>query len=397
MIQDYINMSFRYMKERKLRTFLTILGIIVGVAAIVSLYSLGQGLEDAILGSFSQFGENELWVVPKNLRGAPAGVPGLVESDIKAVERVKEFELVMGILWTRSKVEFHRKEEFISVMAMEQDKWDEMMRISGTELDDGSGLTGKGEYTAVIGYDLANGDLFDENKVRLDNNIIVNGYSFRVIGIASQTGDRDSDRTVYIPLSTARKIFDKPEEINMIIGYVKPGLNVDEVAVKAEKVIERSIDDDRFEVTSAKQIQEQIATVLNIVRLVIVGIAAISLLVGAIGIMNSLFTSVLERTSDIGVMKAVGARNRDILFLFITESGVLGFVGGVLGVALGIGLGKMVELVAKAAGFERLQVAMIWELWVFAICFAVVIGIISGVIPSWNASRMKPVDALRYE
>ena len=163
-----------------------------------------------------------------------------------------------------------------------------------------------------------------------------------------------------------------------------------------EKELERKRGDTNFQVLTASQILEQIGQILGVMQIVLVGIAAISLLVGAIGIMNSMYTSVLERTKDIGIMKAIGARNADILQIFLIESGMIGLVGGLLGTALGTGMALAVEPFAKNAGFP-LIITLEMGVLLFGLLFAFVIGMISGILPAYQASKLKPVDALRYE
>ena len=141
---------------------------------------------------------------------------------------------------------------------------------------------------------------------------------------------------------------------------------------------------------------EQISQVLGIMQVVLVGIAAISLIVGAIGIMNSMYTSVLERTKDIGIMKAVGARNSDIMKIFLIESGLMGLVGGIFGTALGTIVALIVEKISSQSGF-LLIIRIEYGLLLFGLLFAFLVGMISGALPAYQASKLRPVDALRYE
>ena len=160
--------------------------------------------------------------------------------------------------------------------------------------------------------------------------------------------------------------------------------------------MKRKRDDTNFQVVTATQILEQINQVLGVMQFVLVGIAAISLVVGAIGIMNSMYTSVLERTKDIGIMKAIGARNSDILKIFLIESGLIGLVGGIFGILLGSAMALIIGQLSKNAGFS-LIIKIEPLVLIFGLLFAFVVGIISGILPAYQASRLKPVDALRYE
>ena len=147
---------------------------------------------------------------------------------------------------------------------------------------------------------------------------------------------------------------------------------------------------------TAEDFLEQINNILGIVNGVLVAIAGISIIVGGIGIVNSMYTSVLERTKEIGIMKAVGARNFDIAMIFIVEAGILGLIGGLLGVALGLGIAYIVQAVAANLGFQLLKVQISLGLVLFGLSFAFVIGVVSGLLPALNAAKLKPADSLRY-
>lgn len=164
---------------------------------------------------------------------------------------------------------------------------------------------------------------------------------------------------------------------------------------RGEKLSEKS---QTFDVLTSEQLLNTFGDVLGIVQAVLVGIAAISLLVGGIGIMNTMYTAVIERTREIGTMKAVGAKNSDILMIFLFESGLLGLVGGAIGIGIGIGMGKIAEyMAADALGSNLFQAAFPWYLIAGALTFSFLIGTISGVLPALQAAKLRPADALRYE
>ena len=182
----------------------------------------------------------------------------------------------------------------------------------------------------------------------------------------------------------------------------KTGFDVTSVADGIERKLlqikNEKQDQETFIVQTSEQLLTSFTNIFNIVQGVLVGIAAISLLVGGIGIMNTMYTSVLERTKEIGTMKAVGAKNSDILQIFLFESGLLGLVGGAIGVAMGVGLGKGVQYIATAAlGTNLLQASITFPLIAGALAFSFIIGSLSGILPALQAARLKPADALRYE
>ena len=188
----------------------------------------------------------------------------------------------------------------------------------------------------------------------------------------------------------------------MLYVQIKPGFSPEQVAENIKKELRKERNEkegeETFSIQTFKQLLETFQNVFAVVQGVLVGIAAISLIVGGIGIMNTMYTSVLERTKEIGTMKAVGARNSDILTIFLIESGLLGLIGGAIGIMIGVGLGKGAEYVASVAlGVSLFRAS--FPLWLIfgALLFSFLIGSFSGLLPALQASKMKPVDALRYE
>ncbi|MFH0835592.1 MAG: FtsX-like permease family protein, partial [Candidatus Micrarchaeota archaeon] len=193
-----------------------------------------------------------------------------------------------------------------------------------------------------------------------------------------------------------------PEEVFGIFVQVKAGQDPGAVAKEIEEELRdyRGVEEgsEDFSVSTSEQLMETFSMIFGVVQAVILGIAAISLLVGGIGIMNTMYTSVLERTKEIGIMKAIGARNGDILTIFLIESASLGLFGGIIGVLLGAGLSKIAEVMAiQATGSTYFVAAISTDLVVGALLFSTIIGSIAGLLPARQAAKMKPVDALRYE
>ena len=217
-----------------------------------------------------------------------------------------------------------------------------------------------------------------------------------------KTGDPGNDAAVYIPKDVFREIFNTPNEESTIMVNIAKGFDPEEVAKDIERKLRKFRDEkegeETFSVQTSEQLLESFSNIFGIVQAVLVGIAAISLLVGGIGIMNTMYTAVLERTKEIGTMKAVGARNSDILLIFLFESGLLGLVGGGIGIMIGVGLGKSAEYIATMAlGTDLLQAYFPWYLILGALMFSFCIGALSGIFPAMQAAKLKPADALRYE
>lgn len=405
MINDYLAIIFGSLKHRKLRSWLTMLGIFVGIAAVVSLISLGQGLQEAINEQFQKMGTNKIMV---EAGGLSFGMPGsgisnekLTEDDVKVIERVRGVDKVAKMVYKSANSEFHDEIKYPLIIGMPTDETKEVFEeMQSIEISQGRNLEDTDKYKVVIGDLVEKGELFDD-PVRLRDGININGKDFKVIGVLEPIGNPQDDKQLYIPYDTAVDLFEL-DEINVMIVQTIQGVDVNEVAEFIKKDLRRYRDVDEgeedFRVQTFEQVMNSFNTIFSIVQAVVIGIAAISLLVGGIGITNTMYTSVLERTRDIGIMKAVGAKNSDILKLFLIESGTLGLIGGAIGIMIGIGISKLVEIsIIKLYNIVYLKAYFPWYLILGALLFSFLVGSISGVMPARQASRMKPVDALRYE
>jgi putative ABC transport system permease protein len=271
----------------------------------------------------------------------------------------------------------------------------------GYSIIEGRVLKEGDKYKAMVGYNFYEG-IGGLPKVSVNDKIEIAGKDFRVVGTIEKMRSKFFDSAVYIPLDIMRKMYGMDDKVGIIYVKVKEGYDVDEMAEKIREKLRKYRKEKRgketFEVTTARQLMQASSQILTIIQIVLVGIAAISLLVGGIGIMNTMYTSMLERTKEIGIMKAIGARKSDIMCIFLIESGLIGVIGGVIGVALGLVLAKLVEYGAYIYfGSSPIQASFNPLLIIGAIAFSFFIGLISGVLPAMNAANLDPVEALRYE
>ncbi len=391
MINDYFLLAFNSIRHRKLRSWLTIIGIIIGVAAIIALISLSLGLQATIEEQFEAFGTDRLLIAAQGFHGPGTQSEGITDDDVSILERMSEFKTISYGSARPGEVEFKKEAKFPSVFGGKNGK--ELLE-SSTDLAEGRYIENGDDNDALIGSRVAN-DLFDD-KVRLRNKIKISGKEFRIVGILEPIGNQQDDNTIYITLEAYREIFGETNQIDFISAQVKPGVDILSLQEEVKREFERQRGDKNIDVVTPTQILEQIGSILGVVQAVLVGIAAISLVVGGIGITNSMYTTVLERTREIGIMKSIGATNLDVLSVFLIESGLIGLVGGFFGVILGtlisLGIGKF----STDAGF-KLLVKVNPELMIFGLLFAFFVGMISGSLPARQASKLKPVDALRHE
>ncbi|MBN1156212.1 ABC transporter permease [Candidatus Woesearchaeota archaeon] len=404
MIQEHFKLAVKNIRQRKLRSWLTMIGIFIGIAAIVSLISMGEGLRVAIT---SQFGFLSTDVLTIQAGGVQMGPPGTGVINPLTVDDTEKIGKVAGVKASISRIvrsadsEFNGRRNMAYVVSIpDGDNRREVERIANIEIDKGRLLKDGDTYSVVLGAKYGTDDIFGK-PVSVGQNIVINDAKFNVVGIAKEKGSFIMDNAVVMNDETMRELFDDDEKVDIIAVVVRNVNEMDDVQERIEKLLrkERNVDkgEEDFSVESAKKALETLNDTLFAVQLFVYIIAGISLLVGGIGIMNTMYTAVLERTKEIGIMKAIGAKNFDIFVLFFIESGYLGSVGGAIGVTFGALFSLFLSFIGNAAlGSGLIRAYFPWWLIPGALLFSFSVGSIAGIIPAIGAAKLKPVDALRY-
>lgn len=418
-----LQLSLNMLIHSKLRSYLTIIGIVIGIAAVVSIISVSQGAQQQLEEQLGSLGADVLTISPGFSRatgtgggfrsGPPSGggfggsgsstasedQENLTARDVTVLKSIPNVGYVMGTVSDRVDVTYIGKTANINVQGVDAGVWEEFVT---TQLDSGRYLTKGDSSSIVVGYNVAN-TIF-EDGIQINRQVTIGGSTFKVVGILKQSGSGDSN--VYMPLTMARDVLEDigEEEFSSISVKIKDVELVDETITEIEKklMLSRGIlqEKDRdFSVSNPSSFQETITSSLNSISLFLAAIAAISLIVGAVGIANTMFTSVLEKTKEIGIMKAIGAQNKDILLVFLFNSGLLGLVGGIGGIILGVfGAGFIGSLAGDSFRFfSSGSTTFSPTIILGAFLLSIAVGMIAGAIPAYRASRLKPVDALRYE
>lgn len=407
MIRDYLRISVRSLQRRKLRSWLTMIGIFIGIAAVVSLISLGQGMQKAIEDQFAQMGTDKLTIRTK---GPSYGMPGsntgliLTSSDLEVVRRSGGVDLATGRLIEPITVEFNEKEKFLYVASLPQDTEERAMVTEVANAEDKDMIAGRSlkpsDRWKVIMSEAYLDPKFDGRGLRVGDRVMIDDQPVEIVGMYKKTGNPMFDASFVMNEEAIRDLLDLPEKNSLIVAKVNPNEDMALVIQNIEKDLRkhRNVDEGKedFEVQSPEDLLDSASTILGIVTAVLAGIAGISLLVGGVGIMNTMYTSVIERKKEIGIIKAIGGRNSDVMLLFLIESGLLGLIGGVIGILLGIFFGKAVELVAQIAlGTALIQAHFPWYLILGALLFSFLLGSLAGTYPAYQASKLQPVEALR--
>ena len=401
MIKDYFKLAVKNVRKRKLRSSLTLVGIIISIAIIFIIVSLSLGLQGAIQEQFKQLGSDKFFIQPLGQFGPPgtATARTLTVNDVNTIEKVSGVEKVTYFVGGNAKVESNKQAKYFPIYGLPKDGLDLYIESGSLKFDEGGRAKGSGEV--MIGSDYKTGKVFDR-PLKAGSKILINGKEFKVSGIFKPIGNPQDDKNILMFMDDFKELFNSGDRVDYIMVQIKAGEDVRVVADSTNRKLMafRDVTDKTkdFAILTPEELLKSVNNILGIITYFLVGVAAISLLVGAVGIANTMYTSVLERTSEIGVMKAIGARNSDILLIFLIESGLIGMIGGILGVLIGTGIAKSVEYIAVTQiGTNLLRAAIPVYLIAGCIGFAFVIGALSGVFPARHASRIKTVDALRYE
>ncbi|MDD5331500.1 MAG: ABC transporter permease [Candidatus Nanoarchaeia archaeon] len=392
MIKDYLTLAVKNIRHRSLRSWLTVIGIIIGIASIVALISVSQGLENAIKVQFEQMGSDKLYVMGNSVSGISEY---LTNDDVELMDGMAEIEWVSPYIMVSDTVEYGNYKGFMSyVLGVDPDPFKKTMDESGYELIEGRYLEPNEKNSVVIGYRISK-DFYDK-EVHVNNQLIIKDTKIKVVGVMDEVGNPQDDSQIYMNIEDIRTLFNKTTEVTMIQAKVKPGYDINVVADKVTDKLEKQKEEkESFIVSTPEQLLSQFGDILMLVQIILGGIASISLLVGGVGIMNSMYTAVLQRTREIGVMKSIGATNKTISLLFLIEGSLFGLVGGLLGIGLGTLIAYFVKYAAEFAGYSILAIKINVPMLLFVLLFAVGVGLISSWLPARRAVKMKPVEALR--
>ncbi|NQU98201.1 ABC transporter permease [Candidatus Woesearchaeota archaeon] len=380
------------------------IGIFIGIASVVSLISLGEGLSNVIESQFDIVGTDVLTITATGNNFGPPGsgvTDPLTISQLEAIERVGGVDFAVGRIIEIGTVEFNNRVE-ISIIASLPDgeRGEHMIDLLNFEVDRGRLLNPGERNKVMVGDSFADSDRFGK-PVQSGSRLYIEERQFEVVGVLKKKGSFVVDSTIIMNDGQMRELFEvDSEELDGIVAQVKKGVSISKTKEDIERLLRKERDvklgQEDFGVETAEAALSTINSTLFAVKLFVYLIAAISLIVGGIGITNTMYTTVLERTDEIGIMKAIGAKNRTIFTLFFIESGFLGIVGGIIGIILGASLAKGLAFVGQVtlgSGLINADVSM--TLVIGSLLFSFIVGTISGLLPALKASKMNPVDALR--
>jgi putative ABC transport system permease protein len=396
--RDLARLAVQALSGHRLRSVLTALGIAIGVAAVVLLTSIGEGVHRFVLSEFTQFGTNLVAIHPgkTSTLGMSASMIGttrpLTIEDAEALRRVPHVESLVGAVQGNAEVESDQRQRRTLVMGTSP-QFPDVFRFavsSGQFLPPDDPRAARA--FAVLGSRVRR-ELFGEESP-LGRRIRIGGERYRVVGVMESKGQVlgfDLDDAVYIPVGRALDLFRREGLMEIDVLY-RAGAPVDEVVGGISRLLVTRHGQEDFTITTQDQMLDVLGSVLDVLTFAVAALGGISLLVGGVGILTIMTIAVTERTAEIGLLRALGARRSQVLILMLSEAVALGALGGFAGLALGIGAGWIVSVTVPA-----LPVYVAWPFVVAAEGVAVAVGLVAGVLPARRAALLDPLEALRAE
>ncbi len=405
MIIDFFRIAIENLTRRKTRAFLTILSIVISVGSLVALLSITQGLMNSVDNIFDQMGRDKIYISTSSLMSS-AFIPSSVfasteftDSELSKIRKIDGIEAASPMAYDKTLVKFDDEYKIAFVSGIPTGKEEQVIKeMQQLEIIQGKDFEKNDKYKAILACRYPKGEIFDK-KVELGDKISIFGKEFKVIGFLDCIGNQYDDSSILIPINVYQEIMNKTT-YTVIVAKADNNYNVTKVAeaVKTELRRLRNLKEgeENFEVQTSEDILETFNQVVSTLELLIVALSLVSLLVAGFVIMNSMYTSVIERKREIGIFKAIGAKNSDVALFFIIETIILSLFGGVIGLFGGFTIGKVVEYFTNSyLGSEMLIITLDLRLVGFALIFSLILGLVSTAYPALKAAKLNPVEAIR--
>ncbi len=403
-IKEYFKIAVRNLRTRRLRSWLTILGIVIGVFLVITLISLSSGIEDSISKQLKSLGGDVIMVMPGSIDNPMMSFLGgqkLSKEDIETIKKVKGVDLVLPMSYKAKIMHYKNKQKTVFLTGI---SWDEgvsmLTKFQGWSLNQGT-WPKPGKRELIIGSMVADKDFFGK-KVTVGEEATIGGKTFKIIGILNSLGSKTDDTGVYLDKKNYQQITgDRDGSAQVAMVQKEEGVSTDIVVKRIKDSLnvvrkrKQGEDASNFSVIDSEKLGGIVGGIMGVIRLAVIIFAGIAILVGGLGIMNTMFTAVQERTKEIGVLKAIGATNFAVISIFLIESGILGIIGGLGGVILGLSIAKLIEIYGQVHPMFYFEAYISVPLIAFSLLFSLLVGGLSGYLPARRAARLSPTEALR--
>jgi putative ABC transport system permease protein len=397
MIQDIFEMSLKSLTRKQIRSFLTLAGVVIGIAAIVCLLSIGQGLTNSVNEQFEQLGTNIVYMLGMNPLSGTSNTIDFSDSDISWVEGVSGVDYVLPLYSGVGTMQTNSVRKNVMILSMDLDKSSLFEEYGYFDVEEGRRIEEGDTQGILITKQLAK-DGFDKplNAKKL---VTINDLPYKIIGIQKPlkvvVGDYNPENLILMSESAFKKFSPNSTPTYLMIVTFSREDN-SKIADELTKHFEDKYGQRSIYVYTSDQLLDQINSIYAIITFFLIGVSAIAMIVGGVGIMNAMITSVMEKTKEIGIMKALGASNYTILMIFIIEAALIGLIGGAMGTILGYGLSQIISFFVSESGMI-LQGVISLEITLIGLGFSTIVGVISGYLPALRAANLDPIEALRYE
>ncbi len=403
MKEDLIKYVLSNLSHRKTRSFLTILSILIGVMAIFTILSFGMGIKNYINVLGQEAGTDKLFIQNKGV-----GAPGMDDTffisdkDIKFVGKIKGVNNVAGMYYKPVSLKYKNQQKYEMAAGMNLKDIRFVEEAFNIDIINGRRLKDIDKDKVVLGYLYTKENKIFKSPVSLSDKLYINGKRFKVVGFYSEVGNPQDDSNVYLNTAEVEGLYPEiKDKFGAAIVRADKNINPKEIAGKITEKLRKFRGEkegqETFFVQTFEEVLNTFNNIISILNGILIIIALVSVIVASVNIMNTMYTSILERTQEIGIMKAIGAQNKDIMFIFIFESALLGFIGGVIGIVLGYIISSIGGAIAINAGFAMLKPIFPWQLIVANLLGATLLGSISGYFPAKRASMINPAEAVKYD
>jgi putative ABC transport system permease protein len=404
MLKEYFKIAIKNLRTRQLRSWLTIFGIVIGVFLIMSLLSLSQGLQATVMNQLRSVGTDIVMIMPGDISDLMTTMMGgseLTEEDLNAIKKTQGVQAVLPNVYKSELAKYGDKSKTIILGGLDiRNYLDIYQNDIGMKIAEGRWPeTGKREV--VVGS-LVPTDVFPGLKI--NTTIKIKGRQFEVVGILKSRGSKQDDMMAGMDMNLYQDLTGQMKGAPQAIAKIAAGYSVDQVAKNIKTNLEENAKKragqeggSAYSVLTSEALGSIVGSIMGIIQVVVFAFGSIAVAVGGIGIMNTMYTSVRERTREIGILKAVGAKSQTIILIFLMEAGIIGLIGGIGGMIPGLGLAKLIQAYGQVHPLFYIEASVTPGIILFGLLFSFGVGCLSGFFPARSAAKLKPVDALRYE